>query len=109
MSVIEHDNRPVWTLLTSHWLTMAGALIATVAAFAWLLTFTATQVRGHASNPYIGILSFIILPMAFVAGLVLMPIGIWISKREIRLGVKQALTRKTAVRRLAGFLIVATI
>ena len=107
--MIERDDRPVWTLLTSHWLTMAGALIATVAAFAWLLTFTATQIRGHASNPYIGILSFVILPMVFVAGLILMPIGIWISKREIRRGVREAMTRRSALRRLAAFFAVATI
>ena len=65
------------TLLTSDWLTMAGALLASVAACCWLLTLH-TQVRGHAANPYIRILSFVVLPIAFATGLVLMPTGMWL-------------------------------
>jgi hypothetical protein len=102
------DDRPVVTLLTSHWLTMAGALIASVAACSWLLTLPA-QVRGHASNPYIGILSFVILPIAFAVGLGLMPVGMWLSRRAVRRGVKGILEKKTALRRLAAFLVVATL
>jgi hypothetical protein len=102
------DDRPVVTLLTSHWLTMAGALVATVAACSWLLTLPA-QVRGHASNPYIGILSFVILPIAFAVGLGLMPVGMWLSRRAIRQGVKGILEKKTALKRLAAFLVVATV
>src|SRR3954470_14368205 len=108
MTVFERDDRPVLTLLTSHWLTMAGALLATVAACAWLLTLP-NQVRGHAANPYLGILSFIILPLVFALGLALMPIGIWFSRRAIRLGSRQALTRRSAMTRLAVFLAVATL
>src|SRR3954454_12688323 len=103
----ESDEKPVLTLLTSHWLTMAGALLATVAGCAWLLTLP-NQARGHAANPYVGILSFIILPLAFALGLALMPIGIWLSRRAIRLGSTQVLTRRSAMRRLTLFLVVAT-
>ena len=106
--MFDRDDRPVLTMLTSHWLTMAGALLATVAACAWLLTLP-NQVRGHAANPYLGILTFIILPITFAVGLVLMPIGIWLSRRAIRAGARQVLTRKLAMRRLAAFLVVATI
>src|SRR4051812_22202188 len=98
MSVFKADDRPVLTLLTSHWLTMAGALVATVAGCAWVLTLP-IQSRGHAANPYMGILSFIILPMMFALGLLLMPVGIWISRRELRLGSRAALTRRSALRR----------
>ena len=101
------DDRPVVTLLTSHWLTMAGALLATVAGCTWLLTLP-TQVRGHAANPYIGILSFVILPIAFAVGLSLMPIGMWLSRRAIRQGARTLLTKETARKRLAVFLAVAT-
>ena len=108
MTLSDRDNRPVLILLTSHWLTMAGALLATVAACAWILTLP-NQVRGHAANPYLGILSFVILPMVLGLGLVLMPIGIWLSRRAIRLGSKEVLTRKSSLRRLAAFLVVATV
>src|SRR3954468_25065225 len=102
--VFDRDNRPVLTLLTSHWLTMAGALLATVAGCAWILTLP-NQVRGHAANPYVGILSFVILPLVFALGLLLMPIGIWLSRKAIRTGAREALTRKSAMRRLAAFLV----
>ncbi len=102
------DKRPVVILLTSHWLTMVGAFVATVAACSWLLTLP-TQVRGHAANPYIGILSFVVLPIAFAVGLALMPIGMWLSRRAIRRDVTTILTRETARKRLAVFLIAATL
>jgi nitrate/TMAO reductase-like tetraheme cytochrome c subunit len=87
---------------------MAGALLATVAGSAWLLTLP-NQVRGHASNPYIGILSFVILPLVLGLGLALMPVGVWLSRRAVRHGIRPVLTREAARRRLAGFLIVATV
>ena len=108
MSTASRDDRPLLALLTSHWLTMGGALLATVAGCAWLLTLP-NQVRGHASNPYIGILSFVILPIVLGLGLALMAAGVLLSRRAIRRGIRQALTREASRRRLAGFLIVATV
>jgi formate-dependent nitrite reductase cytochrome c552 subunit len=101
------DDRPVLSFLTSHWLSMVGAILTTVAGSTWLLALP-NQIRGHATNPYIGILLFIILPMVFAVGLILMPIGMWLSRRAVRQGIKQAATRQTSLRRLAVFLAVAT-
>jgi hypothetical protein len=67
-------KRPVLMLLTSHWISMLGAALATTAGFSWLFTLP-TQVQGHASNPYIGILDFIVIPMVLVTGLVLIAAG----------------------------------
>ena len=39
---------------------MVGAILTTVAGSTWLLALP-NQIRGHATNPYIGILLFIIL------------------------------------------------
>ena len=60
-------------------------------------------------NPYIGILLFIALPIVFALGLILMPIGVWLSRRAIQKGLKQVLTRQKSLQRLAAFLVVATI
>jgi hypothetical protein len=86
---------------------MTGALLATVAGCSWLITLP-NQVRGHAANPYIGILSFVILPIIFAIGLGLMPIGMWLSGRAFRHGTKVLLTKGAARRRLVIFLTVAT-
>ena len=107
MPCAESDEKPILILLTSHWLTMAGALVATVAGCSWLITLP-NQVRGHAANPYIGILTFVVLPIVFAIGLGLMPIGMWLSRRAIRHGAKALLTRGAARRRLVIFLAVAT-
>lgn len=87
---------------------MGGALLATVAGCAWILTLP-NQVHGHASNPYIGILAFVILPLLMAFSLILMFVGIWLSRRAIRLGLAKAPTREVARKRLAAFLVVATV
>jgi nitrate/TMAO reductase-like tetraheme cytochrome c subunit len=106
--MVQGEERPVLYLVTSHWLSVAGALLATVGVSAWILTLP-NQVRGPTSNPYIGILSFFVLPIIVVIGLALMPIGMWISRRAVRHGLKQVLTRRTSLRRLAAFIVLATI
>lgn len=106
--MFRNDDRPVLSFLTSHWLSIAGAVLTTVAGCTWILALP-RQIRGHDTNPYIGILLFIILPVIFALGLVLMPIGMWLSRRAVRQGLKQAITRQTSLRRLAVFLVVATI
>src|SRR5260370_27226508 len=108
MRVFDRSDRPVWTLFTSNWLAMAGGLLASVAGCAWLMTLP-LHVQGHAPNPYIGILSFIGLPIIFGLGLVLIPIGIWMSMRAIRLGSRPPLSRNTERKRLWVFLAVATL
>ena len=104
----QNDDRPVLSLLTSHWLSMVGALLATVAGCAWLVALP-NQVRGHATNPYIGILLFIVLPLVLVLGLILMPIGVWLSRHAVRQGLRQMPSRKASLQRLGVFLGLATL
>ena len=68
------------------------------------------QLHGHVSNPYVGIIAFLILPLIFFAGLVLVPLGVYISKHRIREGFAQpAFDRHTALRRVAWFFGITTI
>jgi len=105
---MQDDDKPVLSFLTSHWLSMTGALLATVAGFTWLLAFP-SLVRGHGTNPYIGILLFVGVPSVLVLGLILIPIGIWLSRRGVRNGLTPVPTRKSSLKRLAIFLSVATV
>ncbi len=94
---------PGWFLLTRHWLSLFGVGLVTTAGISWLVVLP-QQVRGHVDNPYVGIVLFLILPMVFFAGLALIPIGVYLSKRQIRQGLAEpAFDRKTAMRRLAWF------
>ncbi len=94
---------PVWFVLTRHWLSLLGAFLVTTAVVSML--FVAPQeIRGHADNPYVGIV-FLILPFVFFAGLALIPIGVYLSKRQIREGMAAStFDRGPALRRLAWFL-----
>src|SRR5262249_41568350 len=53
----------------------------TTATIFWLFLLPVT-LRGEAKNPYIGILAFLALPAPFFAGLVLIPLGIWLKRRR---------------------------
>lgn len=101
------EDRPVLAFLTSHWLSMVGAGLVTIAGWTWLLALPA-QIRGHATNPYIGILLFVALPILFVLGLILIPIGSWLSRRNLRTRMDETMSRKESLKRLAIFLGVMT-
>ena len=99
---------PGWFLLTRHWLSLTGAALVTTAAIS-VLFVESHQIRGHADNPYIGIVVFLIIPLVFFAGLALIPIGVYLSKRAIRAGLAAPpLDRKAAVRRILLFLGITT-
>jgi hypothetical protein len=60
-----------------------GAALTTAAAVLFLTFFILESLGwvGH-SNPYLGIIFFIALPMLFVIGLLLMPLGAWLERRR---------------------------
>src|SRR5215472_15173582 len=95
--------RPAWFVLTRHRLSLVGAFLVTTAVISWLFVLP-QQIRGHAENPYIGIIVFLILPIVFFAGLGLIPLGIYLSKRQIRRGLtEETFDRQAALQRLAWF------
>ena len=55
----------------------------TTATVFWLFLLPVT-LRGEITHPYIGILVFLLLPMAFFAGLALIPVGIFFRRRRDR-------------------------
>src|SRR5215469_4049709 len=102
-------ERPTWFLLTRHWVSLVGIALLATAIISWLFVLP-LQVRGHVDNPYVGIIVFLILPLVFFAGLVLVPIGIYLGKRQIRQGLAEpSFDRKTALRRIAWFVGVVTV
>ena len=80
------SDRPAWFVLTRHWLSLVGVALVTTAGLSWLFVLP-LQIRGHASNPYIGIIVFLILPVIFFIGLALIPIGVYLSKRGLAKGL----------------------
>jgi hypothetical protein len=102
-------DRPVLVLLTSHWLSMLGAALVTLAGFSWLFVLPLNIRGGGVSNPYIGLLVFIAIPIVFFAGLVLIPIGIALAKRKVTANLNEIEDRRTAWRRAGIFFGVMTV
>jgi NapC/NirT cytochrome c family, N-terminal region len=66
-------------------LSVAGMVLTTISAAVFLVVFLADLFGLH-TNPYIGILFFIVLPAIFLLGLVLIPLGAWVERRRRRAG-----------------------
>lgn len=102
------ESRPVLAFLTSHWLSTLGSALVTIAGCSWLF-LVALHAGGRTANPYVGILIFFAIPVVFFAGLILIPIGSWLSRRRIQAGLAQAPSRTAALRRLALFFVTMTV
>jgi len=106
----DDSKRPILVLLTSHWLSMLGVALVTTAGFSWLFALP-IQLRGHTSNPYIGIVVFILIPIIFVLGLVLIALGMFLARRRIASAEQELWTagdRRAYIRKLAIFFAVTT-
>jgi hypothetical protein len=65
-------------------LSLLGAVIATIAVVLFVILL-GMEMMGHEGGPYLGILSYLVLPLMVVVGLVLIPIGIWqLKTRDAR-------------------------
>jgi hypothetical protein len=102
------QKRPILVVLTSHWITMAGVTLVTLAGFLWLFVIP-VNIRGHVGNPYIGLLIFIAIPAVFFVGLALIPIGIVLSRRRVSSEFANASDRRAAWRRAGVFFAVMTL
>src|SRR6516164_6910100 len=102
------SEKPVWLMLTQHWLSLVGGALLATALISWLFVLP-LQIRGHVANPYVGIVVFLVLPAIFFTGLILVPIGIYLSKRQIREGLAEVVVdRRKALQRLAWFFGITT-
>ncbi len=64
-------------------ISLAGVVITTISAIIFMTLF-AIELVGFSGGPYIGIMAFLIVPAFFVAGLLLIPFGIWRARRKAK-------------------------
>jgi hypothetical protein len=62
-------------------ISFAGMILATISAVLFLVVFLADLFGWH-TNPYLGIVFFLILPAFFIAGLLLIPLGAWLERKK---------------------------
>ena len=105
-----HRALPILVLLTSHWVSLLGVALVTTAGFSWLFVLP-TELRGRTSNPYIGIVVFLVIPIIFILGLVLIALGMFLARRRIIRAEQDLFTagdRRAYIRKLAIFFAVTT-
>ena len=70
-------------VLARHPLAIIGALLTTTSAVLFIALVIAVLAR-WLSNPYAGLVVFIAIPAAFIVGLLLIPLGMWLEQRRLR-------------------------
>ena len=82
-SKLEKNLRPV-LFYGNNWISLIGGALTTASAFVligfWVVTFF-----GHSgpTNPYVGLVVDLFLPALFVLGLILIPLGIWVRRKQL--------------------------
>ena len=93
--------------LARHPVAIAGALITTASAAVFIALIIAIFAGLFEHNPYAGLVIFVAIPAIFVFGLLLIPLGMWLEQRRLRLRPDQTADwpvfdfRRASVRRTA--------
>lgn len=66
-----------------NWISISGAMIALISFFMITFLFIISYFLDRGSS-YLGLVIYLILPVFLVAGLVLIPIGMWINHKKIK-------------------------
>ena len=99
--------------LSNNWISLLGVVIVTTATVFWLFLLP-TTLRGEVDNPYYGIVLYLMLPGAFIGGLVLIPLGILWRRHRERVSGKTPTSflpltfRNPELRRIVAFVAVTT-
>ena len=67
----------------SHPVAIVGVVVTTVAAVLFI-TLLIAMLTGLEANPYAGLVVLVAIPALFVAGLVLIPVGVWLRHRQLQ-------------------------
>src|SRR5215471_12103338 len=76
---VVHSGRPS---LLRNWISLTGGVIAIGSLFSILLLFL-LDMLSKVPNPYVGILTYFIVPMILIMGLVLMVVGAVRERRNL--------------------------
>ncbi len=78
----ENTGKPTHrSSLLQNWLSLSGIVIAVGSVFSCLFLF-ATELFVPRSNPYMGILVYVLAPVFFFLGVALIIVGLWMQRRQ---------------------------
>jgi nitrate/TMAO reductase-like tetraheme cytochrome c subunit len=73
--------RHFFAAITQNVISLIGVLLAVVSLLL-ILCLVVVQLLGFEGGPYLGILTYLLLPAGFVLGLLLVPFGLWLQHRR---------------------------
>ncbi len=63
-------------------LTIVGIVLTSLSAVV-IITFMVVELFGELENPYIGLFAYVVMPVLFVLGLILIPTGMWRRRKNL--------------------------
>ncbi len=81
MSTEDMPARPGWIAAFRNWISIAGMLVIVVGIFSFLLLF-GLDLMAHFSNPYVGILTYMVTPGVGAGGIFLLLLGAFLERRR---------------------------
>lgn len=69
-------------------------IILTTSAFFTFIFLEISRTMGFVSNAYVGLVTYLFLPMLFITGLLLIPFGWWLYKRKTKKTTKEIVAEK---------------
>ncbi len=75
-------SRHFFASISRNAISLTGCAVALASAVLIIILYVVSRL-GHEGGPYLGILTFLILPLFFLLGLILIPIGIYFERRRL--------------------------
>lgn len=90
-------------LLRSNWITLTGAIITTLSFLSFVTTFALISL-GIWYGPYLGLVTFLVLPAFFIIGILVIPLGLLIYRKELAKRIELLTHKPFRLLRTIGFL-----
>jgi len=81
MNTGELPPKPGWSAAFRNWISIAGFLVIAAGVFSFLL-LSGLDLLAHFSNPYLGILTYMVTPGVGAGGIFLALLGAWLERRR---------------------------
>lgn len=96
-------------LLRSNWISATGAVVTTLAFMLFVTTFVYLSLHGGGHTAYAGLVAFVVLPGMFVGGLVAIPMGLLLYRKQLQERMAALELRPIRLLRVVGVLTVVNL
>ncbi len=82
----------VFALFTRNLISLLGTGLTTAAAVIFVSLWVMSALGFHGGGAYLGLITFVAIPMLFLLGLLLIPVGLWREKKRLAAGGEERAT-----------------